>query len=187
MAIVEASLKWYLSGATSDGAAQTNPANSTGGFRSASTWASGTDNNLFDDISGAEASAGDVEYRCFFVKNEHGSLSLTTAKFFLNTTTGNASNTVAFAVEMPASDDSTGSVQTVADESSAPTVNAGSCSDWSTATTYASGVAVNQGAHDTELSDTEIAAIWLKRTVSAGAAAAAAVTVTVAWQGDSAA
>lgn len=28
-------------------------------------------NNLFDDVSGAEASAGDVEYRCVFVHNSH--------------------------------------------------------------------------------------------------------------------
>lgn len=33
-----------------------------------------TDNvidNLFDDVSSAEASAGDTEYRCFFVHNNH--------------------------------------------------------------------------------------------------------------------
>ena len=28
-------------------------------------------NNIFDDVSGAEASAGDVEYRCVFVHNNH--------------------------------------------------------------------------------------------------------------------
>lgn len=32
-------------------------------------------NELFDDVSGAESAAGDVEYRCFFVLNNHPTLT----------------------------------------------------------------------------------------------------------------
>ena len=33
-------------------------------------------NNLWDDVSSGDASAGDTEYRCTYVKNTHGSLSV---------------------------------------------------------------------------------------------------------------
>ena len=37
-------------------------------------------NNLWDDVSSGDAGAGDTEYRCAYVKNDHGSLSTTNAK-----------------------------------------------------------------------------------------------------------
>ena len=184
MAILSSDILIFLSGAASDGAAQTDPALSLGGFRSATQPTSGADNNLLDDVSGSEASAGDTEYRCYFYKNSHASLPLTSAKFYIDTATGNAQDAIAFAIEVPTTSDTTGSVQTIINESTSPVVNTGNCSNWSTATTYAGGVAVNINAHDTEMSISEIIGVWIRRVVSAGASAVNAETVTIACRGD---
>ncbi len=138
-------------------------------------------------MSGDEAAAGDIEYRCFCIKNVHASLSLTSAKIYLQTTTGNASDAIAFAVEVPTSGDSTGSAQTVGGEGTAPTVNAGNVSNWSTATTKAAGVAINIGSHDANLDASEHVFVWTRRTVAAGAAAVTGETCTLRVEGDSAA
>lgn len=186
MALTNSDFKWYLTGASSDGGAQTDPDASFGNYRAASEMGTG-DENLYDDVSGAEASAGDTEYRCYCIKNTHASLALTNAKVYMQTTTGNASDVPSFAVEVPTGGDTNGTCQSIGGEGTSPTVNTGNCSNWSTATTYAGGVAVNIGAHDTELSAGEIIFVWTKRAVSAGAAAANAETVTFRLEGDSAA
>jgi hypothetical protein len=54
-------------GDTTSGAAAT----SLGDQVSTTAITSAVLNNLFDDVSGAEASAGDTEYRCVFVHNNH--------------------------------------------------------------------------------------------------------------------
>jgi hypothetical protein len=186
MAISTGDIKHYLTGAGSDGGAQTNPALSTGNYRSSTEVASG-DANVFDDVSGAEASAGDIEYRCTCVKNEHATLSLQNAKVYIQTTTGVADDTIYIAVEVPTGGDTNGTCQTIANESAAPTVNTGNVSNWSQATTYAAGVAVSQGAHDANLDNAEIIFVWHKRDMTAGAVAVTAETYTIAVQGDSAA
>jgi len=186
MAIINTDLDWYLTGASSDGGAQADPDAAFGHYRSSTEITSGSDNNILDDTSGAEATAGDTEYRCICVKNAHGSLALTSAKVLM-VATGNAESVISYAVEVPTGSDSAGYAQTIANESTSPTVNSGNCSDWSTATTYATGVAVNIGAHDTELSSGEILFIWIRRVVSAGASAAAAITASWTVQGDTAA
>lgn len=144
-------------------------------------------NNLYDNISGDEAAAGDTEYRCYCVKNTHASLALTNAKVYMQSTTGNASDTVSFAVEVPTGGDTNGTCQSIGGEGTSPTVNTGNCSNWSTAVTKATGVALNIGAHDTELSAGEIIFVWTKRVVSSGASAANSETVTHRLEGDTAA
>ena len=128
---------------------------------------------LFDAISGSEAAAGDSEYRCVCFKNEHGANSCLTAKAYSKLDTGNGEDDISFAVEVPAGGDTDGSVQTVATESTAPSVGAGNVSAWSDATTYATGIGVNQGAHDENLDTGEIVMVWIRRVVSVGAGAAA--------------
>lgn len=58
-----ASVAFRLSG----GAANTNHANSLGGAMSTTAASS---NALFDTVTAGEASAGDTEYRCFYVFND---------------------------------------------------------------------------------------------------------------------
>ncbi len=67
--------------ATSAGAAGNSNAGaantSLGKYISTTEVPTATLNALFDDISGAENAALDVEYRCVFIHNSHGSLTLT--------------------------------------------------------------------------------------------------------------
>jgi hypothetical protein len=150
------------------------------------------DNNLLDDTSGAEAAAGDTEYRCFAIKNAHGSLALQNAKIWMQTTSGNASDLISFAVEVPQGDDSTGSCQTIANEGVSPSTAATfwsglSATQWSTGTNSTQGVAVNHGGHDADIGAGEIMFVWVKRVVAAGASAAAAETAHIRVSGDTAA
>lgn len=46
--------------------------------------------NVYDDVSSIEAGTGDTEYRCLYVKNNHGTLTLQGAVLWLTSnTTGN--------------------------------------------------------------------------------------------------
>ena len=160
MAIVSTDIQYRLSG----GASNSAPALSLGGVKS-STAAS----NYFDDVSSAEASAGDTEYRCVYVHNNHGTLSLIGAKVFIQTNTPSSDTDVAIGLGSSAIN---GTEQTVADESTAPTGVS-----FTAPTTYAGGLSIGvlaAGAHK---------AGWVRRTVNAGAAADAD-SFTLRVQGD---
>ncbi len=192
MAIVAGDLvKYYTQGGgSSDGGAAGSASVSLGGYRGSGVITTNTDNNLFDDISGAEASAGDTEYRCFCIKNNHGSLALQGAKIWVSTDEANADTTMSIAVEVPTGSASTGTAQFVADESTAPTVNTGNVSNWvlsSTANSAANGIAININGHSADLGSGEIVFVWLRRVVGAAAAAASGVNMTIRITGDTAA
>lgn len=162
MAIISTDILTLLSG----GSANTNPAASLGGIESTTAAPSG----LFDNVSSGEASAGDVEYRCIYVKNNHGSLSLTGAKVWIQANTPSADTTIDIGLGTTAL--GTGNEQTVADEQTAP-----------------SGVsfsaAANEGAALTigDMAPGQHKAVWIRRTVTA-AAAAANDTYTIRVKGD---
>lgn len=189
MAIESAELKYYLTGtATSDGQAASTPAASLGGFRSSSEITSDTDNNLFDDVSGAEAAAGRVEYRCVCIKNTDVALDLTDAVIYLSDDDIGGSNTVAFAIEVPTTSELTGSCQTIANETTVPaTINSGNVSDWSTVTSYGTGLGLDINAHDADLGSEELVFVWIRRTIAVGATAASAIKLGIKIEGDTAA
>jgi hypothetical protein len=201
MAIAASDLKKYYTqgvGGASDGGAAGSAAVSLGGYRGSGEITSGSDNNVFDDVSGAEAAAGDTEYRCICLKNTHGSLALTSAKVFVSADDANADTTYSIAVERPATAGLTnGAAQTVANEGAAPTVNTtahngvgSGISDWvasTAANSYANGVAVNVGSAGADLGVGEILFVWIKRVIGASAAAANAVSFTITLQGETAA
>ena len=160
MASVSTDMQYRLSG----GASNSDTAASLGGAKS-----SVAASNYFDDVSSAEASAGDVEYRCVYVHNAHGTLSLIGAKVFIQTNTPSSDTDVAIGLGSSAIN---GTEQTVADESTAP-----SGVTFSAPTTFAGGLAIGDlaaGAHK---------AVWVRRTVNAGAAAYAD-SFTLRVQGD---
>lgn len=185
MVVASSDIKFYLTGASSDGGAQTDPAASLGGYRS-STECVATVNGFFDAVSGAEAAAGDTEYRCFCIKNGHATDSLYSAVVWISTDTGNAEDNISFAVEVPTTSDTAGTAQTIAGEGNAPTVNSGNVSNWSDATSKATGVAININAHDANLDAGEILFVWLKRVISAGASSVASESVSISIGGDTA-
>lgn len=136
-----------------------------------------TDNavaNLFDNVSGAEAAAGDTEYRAFYIKNTHATLTWQAVKFWISSNTTSADDTLTVGLDLVGVI-ATGAGDSVADESTAPDPSV----------TFAA--AANEGA---ALTIGDVAAgsyilIWVKRVVGAAAAAIAANAATLNWTGDS--
>ena len=78
MAIVAGDILFKLSlktGTAGNQSAQPSVNESLGKYISTTQITDATLNNLFDDVSGDENAASDVEYRCIFVQNAHGSLT----------------------------------------------------------------------------------------------------------------
>ena len=150
MPIISTDIQYRLSG----GASNADQNASLGGAKS-STAASSA---IFDDVSGDESAAGDVEYRCVYVHNNHGSLTLQNAVAWLSANTPSSSTDAAIGLGTSAIN---GTEQTVADEGTAP-----SGVTFSASANKAAGIALGSipaGQHR---------AIWIRRTVTAGAVAA---------------
>lgn len=161
MPIVSGDIIYRLSG----GAANSVQSASLGGAKSTTA----VSTSFFDDVSSAEASAGDVEYRCFYVHNNHGTLTLSSAVVWIQTNTPSADTTIDIGVGTSAVN---GTEQTVANESTAP---AGV--SFSSPSTFGTALALGDipaGQHK---------AVWVRRTVNA-AAAAYADSFTLRVQGD---
>jgi hypothetical protein len=145
MPIQQSDLKIYLSG----GAANTNPAASLGGARSNTLAGS----NLWDTVGSAEAAAGDTEYRCLYVRNEHASITWTGPKLWVN---GN-SDPDNLAYEVAAGSSAVnGTEQTVADEGTAPT-----------GVTFVAAVNKAGGVALPDLAPGQAKAFWFKRVADA--------------------
>lgn len=162
MPIIASEIQYRLSG----GAANADANASLGGAKSTQVVPA----NLFDDVSSAESAAGDVEYRCFYVHNNNGSLALQNAKIWIQTNT--TGNRLAIGVGTAAINNTE---QTVANESTAP-----------------SGVAFSQPANLAAGLDLgtipagQHKAVWVRRTVAA-ATPANNDTYLLRVQGDTAA
>lgn len=165
MAIISTDIQYRLSG----GSSNSDPAASLGG--AISSTAMGT--NIFDNVSSAEASAGDTEYRCIYVRNGHGTLTLQNAKVWIQSNTPSTDTTVAIAL---AGEGVNGTAETVGNESTAP-----SGESFTSPADEANGLTIGNipaGQHQ---------AIWIRRTVTAGAAAYNNDGFTIRVKGDTAA
>lgn len=149
MAIVNTDIKYCLSGGWSN----PSPSASLGGGRSSTE----ADNGIFDNGSSAEAVAGDVEYRCVYVLNDHGSLTLLGAKLWVQTNTPSADTNVEIGLGTSAVN---GTEQTISDENTAPT-----------GVSFSAPSSEGAGLTIGDLGSGQHKAIWIKRTVTAGAAA----------------
>lgn len=87
MPIGPTDIKYKLSG----GAANSDPLLSIGGAMSSVDRPSG----IFDDVSPAEATSGDAEYRCIYILNNHGSLVAQNAKIWIQVQTPSGDTDVA--------------------------------------------------------------------------------------------
>lgn len=141
-------LVWRLTG----GAANSDPNASLGGTRSSNTISGTAMNNLFDNVTAAEASAGDTEYRALDLYNS-GDAASSGTELYMGTPTSSTSTELQFGIEASPIDSAT----SIADESTAP-------------------AAVSFAAYTTgsRLSIPAIAAgsgcrVWIKRIVSASA------------------
>ena len=90
MPIVSADIDFRLSG----GAANSDPNAALGGAKSSTEITAASLHNLFDQVASAESSAGDVEYRCFYVHNAHATLALQNAVIWIQANTPASDTTV---------------------------------------------------------------------------------------------
>lgn len=157
MAIIASDIVFRLSTAAAAGDTTAGaPATSLGDQVSTTAITPASVGNLFDDVSGAESAAGDTEYRCIFVLNNHATLTLTSATITVQSeTAGGGTVTIATDnIAVSAKGAATAQAATVADESTAPT-----------------GVSAF-GAGPLALGDIgpgQVKGVWLRRVVSAGA------------------
>ncbi len=169
MAIVAADLEYRLSG----GAANTSPAAALGGAMSTAGGGiitTATLNNLFDDVSGDEALAGDTEYRGIYIKNNHGSLTLSAVKAWLSTQDPHTGAVFSIAL---AGEGVSATIETIANESTAP-----SGETFSAPTTKGAGLSIPN------LAAAAYHGIWIRRVIGAATAATASTGPTLRVEGD---
>ena len=165
MPILATDIKLYHSG----GAANADPNASLGGIISTTQITDNSLHNLFDKISGAEAEAGDIEYRCIFIKNTHASLTYQGVKIYISTNTPSPSTDVNISVAT----ESGSPVQTIANESAAPS-----------AQTFSNPTNIGTALTIGDLAPGASKGIWIKRVVTAGASAFANDSVILSYEGD---
>lgn len=168
MPIVAADIEFRYSGGTGN----TDPTAALGGAMS--TAGGGVIDNavlhdLFDLVTSAESTAGDIEYRGIYIKNNHGSLTLTDARIYF--TTGSDDLDIALADEAV---DTT--IETIANEGTAPVGPT-----FSHPTTYAGGLQLNSS---TGLASQSFKGVWVRRTIPSSAGAESAHSETIAVEGD---
>lgn len=158
----------------SGGSGNSDPNAALGGVMSTSTTVTdNTTHNLFDQVSGTESSAGDTEYRGVYVLNNHGSLTMQNTMVYISSNTPSADTTIDIAL---AGEGLNATMETIANENTAP---AGET--FSAPTTYAGGL--NMG----NIPNGQRYGLWIRRTVTAGAAAATDDAVTIKVDCDTAA
>ena len=175
MTVSASSLKLYLSG----GAANSDPDASLGGAKSSVAVSSSSLNNIFDDVTGTEAGAGDVEYRCIYFVQEDADASgladpvvwVSAAPNVSGVATGEA---IAYAVDLAGKN---AEADTVADESTAPSPTV----TWVTGTTKGTGLALPSGPY----TEDDYIAIWLRRTTPSSQAVSAGTEFTLSIEGES--
>jgi hypothetical protein len=158
MPIVSSEIQTRLSG----GSSNSNPATSLGGAKSSTV----APTALFDDVSGAEAAAGQVEYRCVYLHNANGSLVLENGVAWLQANVGGTLAIGAGTAAVNATETAT------ANEATAPA-----------GVTFSS--AANEGAAISvgSIPAGQHKSVWVRRTIAPGAVAAA-ISATIRVKGE---
>lgn len=179
MAITAADVDYYfsVSAAAGDTTAGT-AAGSLGDQISTTVVPNATLHALFDKVTGDESAAGDIEYRCIFIRNNHATLTWENVVVWLSAETAGGA-TAAISVDTTATSDAdsaSAQAKTIADENTAP-----ASQTFTAPTTKGTGLSIGNLAPD------EVHAIWIRRTVAAATAAANNDGVTIRCEGDTAA
>lgn len=174
MAITSTDITYFYSMGNTGATGSSSASASLGGTVSTTSIGTGS-NNVWDDTSSAEATAGRTEYRMVYVKNAHATLTLIGAVVWVDAGgTGDADADLDVALDAAAVGTGNSTV-TIGAETTAPT-----------GPTFAN-TAISKGAG---LSIGDIPAgsrkaLWLKRTITAGATAASK-TPSIRVEGDTA-
>lgn len=179
MAITATDVLFRLSttaGAAGNAAAQADPNASLGKYLSTTDLAAGT-NTLFDNVSGTENAASDVEYRCLFVFNNHATLTAQAVVVYISAEVAGGAVVAIAADTTAASAKGAAAAQAlqVANEKTAP---AGLT--FTAPTTAATGIALG------DIPAGSCRAFWVRRT-AANTVALDADGVTLAYSLDTAA
>ena len=170
MPIASTDIPYRLTG----GAANTDPNASLGGAMSTVAGgliADGVLNNLWDNVDGDESAAGDVEYRCIAITNEDATRTLEAVRTWFNALSN--SGDVTYAIGL-APQGKNGTPETLTDESTAPT-----------GVTFTSPTDKASGLDLTNLAPGDFFALFVRRTVTAGASALDNNTYQLRTQGGS--
>ena len=151
MPITSTDLNYRLSG----GSANADPLLSIGGAKSSVN----ADSAIFDAVTSAEASSGDAEYRLIYLHNAHATLTALAAKIWIQTNTPSASTDVAIGL---AAAGANATETAVANENTAPA-----------GVTFSQPASFGAGLSLGDLSPGQHFGVWIRRTVTAGAAVAA--------------
>jgi hypothetical protein len=179
MAIVSTDILYKL--ATTAGTAgnqnTSTPAASLGKYISTTQITDATLHNLFDVITGDENAASTVDYRAFFVHNNHATLTLQSPVVWLVSQTAGGA-TVAISVDTTAASavtSATAQMKTIANELTAPATQT-----FTAPTTKAGGLALG------DIPAGQVKGIWVQRT-AANSAALDLDNVVIRVEGDTAA
>jgi len=178
MAIVESDIVYRLSVDTGpgDANAQADPNLSFEDFCSTTVLSLGTPlNNLWDDVTSGEASAGDTEYRNLFVYNNHATDSWDNIVVWLDSEVSGGA-TIEIGIDTTAASAVTSAsaqALTIANESTAPA-----------GVTFSSPVTKGTGLSLGSLAAQQVRAIWIKRLVAVSTAAKSNDGVTLRCEGD---
>jgi len=151
-----------------------NAAGSLGKYISTTAITDATLNNLFDDVSGDDNAASDVEYRAIFVHNNHASLTWESPTVWLSAETAGGAD-IAIALDdlgVTVKGSAGAQADEVADEDTAP-----SGESFSSPTTKGGGLVI------ANIPAASVAAIWVRRTAT-NSAALDNDDVTISVEGD---
>jgi len=163
--ITSSDLKIYLSG----GSGNTTPSASLGGAISTTEVVDNALQNLFPNVTSAQALAGITQYLCIYIKNTHATLTWTAPYTWISSNTPSTDSTINISVATE-----TGSpVQTISDLTTAPTGQS-----FTAPTSFATGLSLG------DLVPGACKAVWVQRVISPSAVAYSNDTATLNYQGD---
>lgn len=148
-------------GSAGNSTAQGNPNNSLGKYISTTQWTGGTLNDLFDDISGDDNANSIVDYRCIFLHNAHGSLTLLSPKLWIASEVSGGAN-IAIGVDTTAASvvgSSSAQGLTIANENAAPV-----------GVSFSSPTSKGAGLSLGDIPAGQVKAFWFRRTATNSAA-----------------
>jgi len=166
MAILTTDLDFHGSGGTGE----TDATLWFGGVRSNTQPVTSTDNNIFADVTGAEASAGSTKFRGLYFRNAHGSLTLQNTVIWIETNTTSVDDTIRIGLDAAGLN---GTAQIIANEDAVPT-----SVTFSTAANKAAGLSFGN------VPTVQHYPFWIERVVDAASSAIAANSFELKVEGD---
>lgn len=163
MPILSTDLTFRYSVSTGPGGSnsQPNPNISLGGFVSSTQWSGGTLNDLFDDITGDENAAMQVDYRCIFIQNNNATLTLLSPVLWISSEVSGGA-TIALGIDPTAT--------SIIASSSQQALLVGSSLTAPGGVTFSSPMSKGAGLSLGDLPAGQVKAFWFQRTATNSAA-----------------